>query len=122
MVVFQDQFSVGLRFPLELVVVGILRYLKIFLHQLAPNAFVQLAFYMWICRTTKVNPSPEEFAYMHRVHKQPHSVTGVSRSSGEEIEYEGHYGCLNFVYKLDVFEPVTAYRNKWSKNWWMEWF
>lgn len=75
-VVFQDQFSAGLRFPLDPVVVGILGHLKIFLHQLTPNAFVRLALYMWICWTTKVNPSLERVclrapctqtaAYRHR--------------------------------------------------------
>lgn len=38
------------------------------------------------------------------------------------MEYEGHYGFLNFVYKADVFAPVTTYQNKWSENWWTKWF
>lgn len=121
-VVSQDQFGVGLRFPLDPIVIGILKHLKIFIHHLTLNAFVRLAVYMWVCRMTKVNPTPEGFAYAHRVHMKPRTVTGVSRSSGEEVEYEGHYGCLNFVYKADVFAPVTAYRNKWYENWWTEWF
>lgn len=119
-VVFQDQFAAGLQFPLDPIVIGILKHLKIYIHQLTPNASVRLALYMWVCRTMKVNPLPKGFAYAHRVHKQPQTITGVSRSSREEVEYEGHYGCLNFMYKVDVFAPVTVYRNKWSESWWTE--
>lgn len=77
---------------------------------------------MWVCKMTKVTPSPQGFAYAHRVHKQPRIVTGVSGSSSEEVKYEGHFSCRNFVYKPDVLAPITTYRNKWTKDWWIEWF
>lgn len=59
----------GATVSLGSIVVGILKHLKIFLHQLTPNAFVRLALYMWVCKTTKVTPWPEWFAYTRRVHK-----------------------------------------------------
>lgn len=86
MVVFQYQLTTGLWFPLDPVVVGILKHLKIFIHQL------RLALYMWVCKMTKVTPSPERFAYTHQVHKQPRTVTGISASSGEEVKRKGTSG------------------------------
>lgn len=119
-VVFQDMFYARLWFPLDPVVVGILKHLKISLHQLTPNAFVR---YMWVYKTTKVTLSPEGFSYVHRVHKQPRIIVGASRNSGEEVKTEGN---LIWMPELRVqgrrSGPVTTYRNKWSDDCWTEWF
>lgn len=101
-VMFRDMFYAGLPFPLDPVVVGILKHLKISLHQLTQNAFIRLSPYMWICKTMKVTSSPEGFAFVHRVHKQPRVITGTSCSSGVEVKREGQFGCLTFVFKVDV--------------------
>ena len=42
-VVFRDFFVAGLRFPLDLVVPEILSRFKVKVHQLTPNAFIQLS-------------------------------------------------------------------------------
>jgi hypothetical protein len=73
-VIFQDLLFVGLRFPLHPVVIDILRYFDIYLHQLTPNAILQLSVYMWICHTTKIKPSAEGFALAHQVHHQRRTV------------------------------------------------
>jgi hypothetical protein len=69
-VIFRDLLFAGLRFPLHPVVVGILRYFDIYLHQLTPNAILRLSVYTWICRTTKIKPSAEGVASAHQVHHQ----------------------------------------------------
>jgi hypothetical protein len=66
-VIFRDLLFAGLRFPLHPVVVDILWYFDIYLHQLTPNAIMRLSVYMWICRTTKVKPFAEGFASVHQV-------------------------------------------------------
>jgi hypothetical protein len=48
-VIFWDLLFAGLRFPLHLAVVDILRSFDIYLHQLTPNAILHLSVYMWIC-------------------------------------------------------------------------
>lgn len=56
-VIFRDLLTAGLSFPLDLLVVGILRVWNLYLHQLTPNAFVRMALYMWVCKTSRVTPS-----------------------------------------------------------------
>jgi hypothetical protein len=73
-VIFRDLLFAGLRFPLHPVVVDILRYFDIYLHQLTPNAILRLSVYMWICRTMKIKPSVEGFASAHQVHHQRRTV------------------------------------------------
>jgi hypothetical protein len=112
-VIFRDLLFAGLRFPLHPVVVDILQYFDIYLHQLTPNAILWLSMYMWICRTTKIKPSAEGFASAHQVHHQRRTVF---EEGGQSVEKDCQFGCLNFSYKSGVVSPVTAYRNKWPSD------
>jgi hypothetical protein len=114
-VIFLDLLFAGLRFPLHPVVVDILRYFDIYLHQLTPNVILRLSVYMWICRTTKIKPSAEGFASAHQVHHQCRTVFEEER--GQSVKKDCQFGYLNFSYKSGVVSPVTAYCNKWPSDW-----
>jgi hypothetical protein len=45
-----------------------------FLHQLMPNSIACLDLYFWLANTCRFHPSPEDFAFIHRVHHQPKYV------------------------------------------------
>jgi hypothetical protein len=45
-VVFKSLFKAGLRFPLNKMIVGVLKKYGIYLHQLTPNAIVRLGVYI----------------------------------------------------------------------------
>lgn len=92
-VVFQDVFEAGLRFLFDSVIVDILDHFKIRLHQLTPDAFVQLSLYLWVCKTTGIPASAKGFAFTHRVHKQPRSIMLV-REDGSEARKERHLDVL----------------------------
>jgi hypothetical protein len=114
--IFRDLLFARLRFPLHLVVVDILRYFDIYLHQLTPNA---IPVYMWICRTMKIKPSAEGFASAHQVHHQHRIV--FEEEGDNTMEKDCQFGCLNFSYKTSVVSPVTVYRNKWPSDWQQHW-
>jgi hypothetical protein len=107
-VIFHDLLYVGLRFPLHPIVIDILRYFDIYLHQLTPNAIVRLSVYMWN------KPSAEGFASAHQVHHQ--RCTVFEEEGDQSVEKDYQFGCLNFSYKSGVGSPVTAYRNKWPSD------
>jgi hypothetical protein len=46
-VVFKSFFKAGLRFPLNRMIVDVLKKFGIYLHQLTPNAIVRLSVYIW---------------------------------------------------------------------------
>jgi hypothetical protein len=73
-VIFRDLLFAGLQFLRYFVIIDILRYFYIYLHQLTPNAILRLSVYMWICRTTKIKPSAEGFTSAHQMHHQHHTV------------------------------------------------
>jgi len=119
-VVFRDHFVSGLRFPLDPVVVDILKHCGVYLHQLTPNAFVRLNIYMWVCKSTKIKASVEGFLYAHKVHKLSKAQLHTHPSKGD-VEKECQFACLNFTYKPHVLFPVMAYLNKWPNKWWTAW-
>jgi hypothetical protein len=50
-VVFKSFFKVGLRFPLNGMIVDVLKKFGVYLHQLTPNAIVRLSVYIWALRS-----------------------------------------------------------------------
>lgn len=68
-VICRDLLTASLRFPLDPVVVGILRVWQLYLHHSSPNAIMRLALYMWVCKTSRATPCVEGFTYAHRIHK-----------------------------------------------------
>ncbi|CAN6372771.1 unnamed protein product [Urochloa humidicola] len=119
-VIYRDQLFSGLRFPLDPVVIEILKEYGVFLHQLTPNGLGRLTVCMWVCKTTKIKPFVAIFMYAHQIHKQMKVLPYVHKNKGQ-VEKECQFGCLNFTYKPHVCAPVGVYRNKWPNNWWEFW-
>ena len=85
LVVFRDFFTVGLRFPLDSVIVDIFRLFMVYLHQMTPTSFVRLNLFMWLAKTGRVEPTAEAFVRIFRIHYQPKMivVTKKDGSSGD---------------------------------------
>jgi hypothetical protein len=96
-VVFWDLFTAGLWFPLDHVFVVTLHLHNMFLHQLMPNSIARLNLYFWLSKTCRIQPSAENFTFIHRVHHQPKYIA-VMTSDGTEGEAEAQYGYYNFTY------------------------
>jgi hypothetical protein len=56
-VVFKSFFKAGLRFPLNGMIVDVLKKFGVYLHQLTPNAIVRLSVYIWALRSQGWNRS-----------------------------------------------------------------
>jgi hypothetical protein len=67
-VVFRSFFKVGLRFPLNKMIVDVLKKFGIYLHQLTPNTIVRLSVYIWALRSQGVEPFAEGFYRVHELH------------------------------------------------------
>ena len=113
-VVFRDFFTVGLRFPLDPVVVDIFQLFTIYLHQMTPTSFVRLDLFMWLAKTGRVTPTAEAFARVFRV--------TVHKKDGGSGEAEPQYGCYTFAFRKTAPSPMQAYRNKWPADCANFWF
>ena len=67
-VVYQEFFVVGLRFPPYPLVIGVLKRFNLKFHQLNPSSFVKLGIFIWACKSQGVKPDLEGFIHIHRVH------------------------------------------------------
>ena len=87
MVVFRDFFTVGLRFPLDPVVVDIFQLFTIYLYQMTPTSFVRWNLFMWLAKTGRVEPTAEAFERVFRIHYQPKTII-VPKKDGSSGDAE----------------------------------
>jgi hypothetical protein len=73
-VVFEEFFSACLRMPPHPVLADILLKFQVQLHQLTPNAMVQLSKYIWAVMSFKGVPSTDGFAKRYELHYQPRKM------------------------------------------------
>ena len=121
MLVFRDFFAAGLRFPLNLVVMGIFKLFKVFLHQMTPTSFLRLNLYMWLAKMCRLKPNAEGFVRVFKCHIHPKTVT-VRASDDKGSEAEPQFGIYTFAFKATALIPVMAYRNKCLGDCTLLWF
>jgi hypothetical protein len=112
-VVFKSFLKAGLRFPLNKMIVIVLKKFGVYLHQLTPNAIVRLSVYIWALRSQGVEPFGEGFCRVHELHYQ-------TKARGDGLHE--NFGCYNFAYRKTTKFPVISYRSKWPVGWKSEWF
>jgi hypothetical protein len=88
--VFEEFFTAGPRMPPHPMLSDILLKFQVQLHQLTPNAIVQLSKYIWVVTSFRGIPSVDSFAKRYDLHYQPRKME-VDRA-----EVQGQYECLNF--------------------------
>lgn len=69
-VVFYDFFAVGLRFPCDPLLIDILDRFNAQLHQLTPNAVVQLSKNFWVAKSFGSEADVDSFAPFYELHPQ----------------------------------------------------
>jgi hypothetical protein len=116
LVVFEAFFTAGLRLPAHRFVAEVLQRFEVQIHQLTPNAVVDLAKYVWAATSYDGQPSMEVFAKHYCLHWQ-------KRKIGHKI---AKFGSCTFTPRtgktsMEVVELVPCARNKWG-NWWDFWF
>jgi hypothetical protein len=111
-VLFEEFFTAGLRMPLRPVLADILLKYQIQIHQLTPNAIVQLLKYIGAVTSFDGVPSAEGFAKRYELHYQPRKV------DVDDVEMVGQYGCINFhaMHGIQRSKLTVAVKNKWCRR------
>jgi hypothetical protein len=65
-VIYRSFFKSGLRFPLIMFVVEVLK-IYIFLHQITPKAIMRMGIFVWAVRSQGLEPSTKCFCSMHEL-------------------------------------------------------
>jgi hypothetical protein len=66
-VVYRSFMKAGLRFPLDKLLVEVLRTFKIYLHQLTPKAIIKVEIFIWAMRSQGLEPNAKCFCNIHEM-------------------------------------------------------
>jgi hypothetical protein len=91
-VVFEDLFTVGLRVVHHPVLVDILWKFQVQLHQLTPNAIVQIRKFIWAVSSCGGYPTADVFARHYELHYQHKKI----HLEGCQTTMAAQFGCITF--------------------------
>jgi hypothetical protein len=85
---------------------------QVLIHQLTPNAIVQLSKYIWVVSSFDGVPFAEGFMKRYELHYQPRKM------DVDGVELLLQYGCLNFQAKRggQRAKLTVAVKNNWSRG------
>jgi hypothetical protein len=66
-VVCRSFMKAGLRFPLDKLLVEVLKTFEIYLHQLTPEAIIKMGVFIWAIRSQGLEPNAKCFCNMHEL-------------------------------------------------------
>jgi hypothetical protein len=115
---FEEFFTAGLRMPPYPVLADILLKYQIQIHQLTPNAIVQLSKYIWAATSFSSIPSADGFAKRYELHHQSRKMD----VGGADVQRQ--YSCINFHARCgnNQAKLTVAVKNKWPVAWPHAWF
>jgi hypothetical protein len=104
-VVYRSFMKAGLRFPLDRMLVEVMKTIEIYLHQLTPEAIIKMGIYIWAMRSQGVEPNAKCFCNMHEL--------SYETKATEKEQYHNKFGCYGFVTRSKVSNPVPTFRKRW---------
>lgn len=123
-VVFRELFNAGLRFPCNDRIPLILDSYNVKLHQLTPNAIIQLFKVFWVAKTFGSDIDVDAFIRHHELHHQRRIVI----FDGSPEKFDAQLGCCSFVARRENKRKnirrveLSFAQNKWENNWPLYWF
>jgi hypothetical protein len=113
-VVYKSFLKAGLRFPLSRFLVEVLKIFQIFLHQLTPEAIIEMGLFVWAVRSQGLEPSAKCFCSMHE-------LLYKTKATGKE-QYHNNFGCYGFIAHSNASYLVPTFQKRWPAAWMEEWF
>jgi hypothetical protein len=113
-VVYRSFIKAGLRFPLDKLLVEVLKTFEIFLHQITPEAIIRMGIFIWAMRSDGLEPNARCFCNIHE-------LSCETKATGKE-QYHNNFGCYSFVPRYGASYPVPTFWKRWLGSWMQEWF
>jgi hypothetical protein len=101
-VVYRSFMKAGLRFPLNKVLVEVLKTFEIYLHQITPEAIIRMGIFVWAMRSQGLEPNAKCFCNMHEL--------SYKTKATDKEQYHNNFGCYGFVPRSDVSYPFPTFR------------
>jgi hypothetical protein len=103
-VVFRSFMKAGLRFPLDKLLVEVLKTFEIYHHQLTPEAIIKVGIFIWAMRSQGLEPDARCFCNIHEFSYE-------MKATGKE-QYHNNFGCYSFVPRSEASYPVPTFRKR----------
>jgi hypothetical protein len=113
-VVYRSFMKAGLWFPLDSMLVEVLKTFEVYLHQLTLEAIIKIGVYIWAMRSQGQEPNVKSFCNMHELSYE-------TKATSKE-QYHNNFGCYGFVTRFEVSNPVPTFRKRWPRAWMQECF
>jgi hypothetical protein len=113
-VVYISFMKAGLQFPLDKLLVEVLKTFEIFLHQITPEAIIRMGIFIWAMRSQGLEPNAICFCNIHELSYETNAI-------GKE-QYHNKFGFYGFVPRSGASYPVPTFRKRWPGSWMQEWF
>jgi hypothetical protein len=104
-VVFKRFMKAGLHFLLHRMLVEVLKTFEIFLHQLTPEALVNVGVFIWAMRSQGLEPDARCFCNIHELSYQ-------TKATGKE-QHHNNFDCYSFVPHSKANYHVRTFWKKW---------
>jgi hypothetical protein len=104
-VVYRSFMKAGLRFPLDSMLVEVLKTFEVYLHQLTPEAIIRIWVYIWAMRSQGQESNVKCFCNLHELSYETKAI-------GKE-QYHNNFGCYGFVTRSEVSNPVPTFPKRW---------
>jgi hypothetical protein len=119
-IVFEDFFAARLRISPHPVLLDVLRKFQVQLHQLTPNAIVQMSKFIWAITSCRGHPNAEVSAHHYELHYQNKKI----HLDGCNTMVAAQFGCISFhPSRFGNHARLTpSTHNKWTRGWDSNWF
>jgi hypothetical protein len=105
-VVYRSFMKAGFRFPLDKLLVEVLRTFEIYLHQLTLEAIINVGIFKWAMRSQGLEPNAKCFCNIHEL--------SYETKATEKLPYHNNFGCYSFVPRSEASYPVPTFRKRWT--------
>jgi hypothetical protein len=113
-VVYRSFMKAGIWFPLDKMLLEVLKTFEIYLHQLTPEAIIKMGIFIWAMRSQGLEPNAKCFCNMHEF--------SYEIKATEKEQYHNNFGCYGFITCSEVSNLVPTFRKRWLGAWMQEWF
>jgi hypothetical protein len=111
-VVFRSFMKARLQFPLDKMLVEVLKTFEIYLHQLTPEAFIKVGVFIWAMRSQGLEPDARCFCNIHKLSYQ-------TKATGK-AQYQNNFGGYSFMPRSEASYPVPTFWKNWPSSWMQE--
>jgi hypothetical protein len=95
----------GLRFPLDKLLVEVLKTFEIYLHQLTAEVIIKMGIFIWAMKSQGVEPDARCFFNIHEL--------SYETKATDKEQHHNNFSCYSFVPRSGMSYSVPTFQKRW---------